>query len=104
MTEAYSIPTHFGGNPPNTDQLSAEIANSSIAIAVDRIDRLGDEVFIVFQSQISAGDKTTLNGLVSAHTPITHFVSTSPIFDAVVDSTDNGDYLLPSAAFAAGAK
>ena len=72
MTETYSIanPSHFNGTEPNLNQLETEITNSSIATAISHSGRTDDAVDIVFDSQISAGDQTTLTGLVSAHTPV----------------------------------
>lgn len=71
MTETYSIsnPSHFNGTTPQLSQLETEIANSSIATSVSYSMRDGDVVDIIFVSTISGADKTTLDGLVSSHTP-----------------------------------
>ena len=73
MTETYSIQNvaHFNGVVPNTTQLKQEVVDSSISTTIIRVDRLGDSVYIVFVSTISAGDKTTLDGLVLSHVPAT---------------------------------
>ena len=72
MTETYSIanPSHSNGTEPDISQLQTEITDSAIATAISHINRIGDAVDIVFDSQISAGDQTTLTNLVAAHTPI----------------------------------
>ena len=72
MTETYSIsnPSHFNDVEPTLSQLQTEISDSSIASgAIQYITRTGDSVDIVFDTTINAGDKTTLDGLVTAHTP-----------------------------------
>ena len=73
MTETYSIQNiaHFNGVVPNTTQFEQEIIESSISTTITRIDTVGDSVYIVFVSTISAGDKTTLDCLVSSHVPAT---------------------------------
>jgi hypothetical protein len=71
MTESYSIsdPSHFNGIIPHLVHLQEEIQSSSIVTQISHITRLGDNVDIVFSSSISASEKTTLDGLVSAHNP-----------------------------------
>jgi len=72
MTEVYSIANvnHFNGVAPEVSQLETEITSSSIVTTLNRVDIVGDDVVnIIFNSQITAGEKTTLDGLVSAHVP-----------------------------------
>jgi len=70
MTESYSITTDFGGSV-SISQLDQEIQDSSIVTSLLGINRYGDTIDIVFSSTISTGEKTTLDGIVSAHTPVT---------------------------------
>lgn len=58
-------------NEVNPSKLSSEIVDSSISTNLTRIDRLGSNIYIVFDSALSSGDKTTLDGLVAAHEHIT---------------------------------
>jgi hypothetical protein len=76
MTENYSIsnPSHFNGVVPRFIHLQNEIANSSIANTISHITRVDDNVDIVFDTQLSASEKTTLDGLVSGHNPA-NFIS-----------------------------
>lgn len=69
MTEVYSKSTDFGGQL-NTSQLQDEInADAGITTTLSYIETVDDTVNVVFASTISAGEKTTLDGLVSTHTP-----------------------------------
>ncbi len=106
MTEVYSIAnaSHFNETVPNTDQLETEITASSIATALSSTERVGDAINITFVSQISGADITTLTGLVAAHVPAVIIGNTIRNMDALVAADGSGDYLLPSAAFAAGAR
>ena len=101
-TISYSISTDFGGNI-NLNQLTDEInADGSITTKLSHINTHGDNVEIVFVSAPSAGEKTALDGVVSAHNAV--FMPTSSTFDAIVDAEGRGQYVLPSTAFAAGHK
>ncbi len=51
----------------NTSQLASEIQESAITIALDYINTSGDDIAIFFKATLSAGEETTLDGLVSAH-------------------------------------
>ncbi len=66
-TYTYSIAVDVTSGAVRPGQLSKEIATSSIVIAVERIDVTGDVLDVVMKDAISAGDKTTLDGLVQAH-------------------------------------
>lgn len=73
MTETYSIsnPAHFNGTIPDIYQLQTKIIESLIATNISHITMTDDVVDIIFVSTISSGDKTILDGLVVAHSPIT---------------------------------
>lgn len=68
-TYSYSIVTDFSGAAPNTTQLHDEI-DSDLGIAPECTIVLvsEDDVSVVFDSALSAGEKTILDGLVLAHT------------------------------------
>lgn len=51
----------------NVSQLEGEISDSSITIAVDRIDKSGDDISIHFKAALSAGEETTLDTLTTDH-------------------------------------
>jgi hypothetical protein len=51
------------------DLLKTEISASAIAVVCNDVSRDGADVRIYFASSISPGDKTLLDGIVSAHTP-----------------------------------
>ena len=50
-----------------TCNLKSEIELSSITVALDRIDTSGDVLNVFFKAVLSAGEVTTLNGLVNSH-------------------------------------
>lgn len=97
----YSYVTNFGSNL-NQSQFHNEIVASVIEQTLNNVTKIGDYVDVEFAAALSSEDQTTLENLVSAHTPYTN--TPGAIFDAIVDASGNGDYLLPSAAFAAGHK
>ena len=68
MTEVYSKTTDFGGQLA-PGQFGTEIDNSSISTTLLYVEVIADVVNVVFESTISAGDKTTLDGLVASHVP-----------------------------------
>ena len=63
----YSISTDFPNGVVATDRLTVEIQDSTIITALDYINTSGDDCDIWFKAAISAGDETTLNGIVAAH-------------------------------------
>lgn len=67
-THSYSISADTLNSALSADRLTLEIQQSSITIALDRIDINGDNFDVVFKASLSAGEITTLNGLVAAHT------------------------------------
>lgn len=95
----YSYSTDFGSDL-NQSQFHTEIIDSAIVVSLIGITKTGDDVDVEFAAALSAGDQTTLGNLISSHIPITN--TPGAIFDAIVDASGNGDYLLPSAAFADG--
>lgn len=99
-TYTKSLSTDFG-SILNTIQFQSEInAEAGIVPTCTHINTDGDDVDIVFASSLTAGEQTTLSTLTTNHTPITN--KPGAIYDAIVDASGDGDYLLPSAAFAAG--
>ena len=74
-TYTYSISLDFPGGKVNTTKLTDEIRASAIVTALDMINTDGDEIDIVFKAELSAGDKTILDGnqthpaggLIAAH-------------------------------------
>ncbi len=77
MTEIYSLSGDFTGL--TNHQLKSEIIASAITPVCTDVKTDDDVVSIMFDSEIDAGDKTTLDGLVAAHVPIansTSFVAT----------------------------
>lgn len=88
-TYSYSIADDFPGGAVNTSRLQAEIGDSSITKTVLRIDTEGDDIDIVFDAALTAGEKTTLDGdttgpaggLIAAHV---NAPSLDPV-DVVVD-------------------
>jgi len=48
--------------------LHTEIEDSSITIALDKIDVIGDVLDVWFKAVLSAGEQTILDGIVAAHT------------------------------------
>ena len=64
---SYSIQNDFPNRKVATDRLAQEIQSSSIVTALDRIDTSGDDCSVWFKDALSAGDKTTLGGLVAVH-------------------------------------
>lgn len=97
----YSYSSDFGSNWDQS-QFHDEIVASAIAQTLNGVTKTGDDIDVEFAVVLSAGDQTTLGNLVSVHAPITN--APGAIFDAIVDASGNGDYLLPSAAFANGHK
>jgi hypothetical protein len=69
MTETYSKSVDFGGQLA-AGQFHTEIEDEAgITTTLLRVDVNSDVVNVVFESTISAGEKTTLDTLVSNHTP-----------------------------------
>lgn len=71
MTTTYtkSLSSAFGGNL-NTTQLLTEItADGGISPTCITVMSIADVVDIVFDAALSGGEQTTLDGLISAHTP-----------------------------------
>lgn len=101
-TYTKSLSTDFGGNL-KPEQLHTEIEdNTTITTSLTGIELVQDDVNITFVSTLSAPEQTELDTVIAAHTPVIYIQGET--FDAIVDVTGRGDYLLPSAAFAAGHK
>lgn len=70
-TYTYSLSSDFGGNLRISHLHLDVIAEAGITPTLTRIDMEGDNVDIVFDSALSAGEQTTLNNVVSAYTYVT---------------------------------
>lgn len=68
-TYVYTISSNFSGVTPCSSKLLFEIKVSAISTTLDCINTDGDNVSIIFVDALSAGNKTILDGIVSAHTP-----------------------------------
>ena len=69
MSYEYSKSSDFPGGL-SSDKLQNEIdSNPGISPNTLRIDTINDQVFIVFDSSLTAGEKTILDSLVAAHIP-----------------------------------
>ena len=101
---SYSISADFPGTV-ETDKLVTEIAASSIATSLDRIDTDGNTIDIWFSAALSAGDKTTLDndatgpsgGLIAAHggaSTVTDFVTSAQIVGLEVSVTEDATWQL----------
>lgn len=69
----YTISSDFGGdiNNLNMSQLHKAIADDAgITPVFDGISMEGDNVDIIFTTALSGAEQTTLNGLISGHTPV----------------------------------
>lgn len=64
----YSIATDTASAALSAARLDLEIRGSSITIALDGVNVSGDVITIDFKADLSAGEETTLTGLVNAHT------------------------------------
>lgn len=92
----YSLSADFPGGAIDSTNLVNEIAASSIATGLNRIDVTGNSVSIVFASALSAGDKTTLDGdtagpaggLIAAHDNEKLSLPTAHTDDATLQTTD----------------
>ena len=69
-TYNYTISTAFPNGKVATDRLTVEIQASSIVTALDSISTLANNCAILFKDVLSAGDQTTLNGVVAAHSGV----------------------------------
>ena len=63
----FSIQNDFPNHKVASDRLTLEIQASSIVTALERIDTDGDACDIWFKAALSAGDETTLDGIVATH-------------------------------------
>jgi len=63
----YSIQNDFPNQAVDLSVLTVEIEGSAIAPGLDGITVNGDDVEIVFDADLSAGEVTILDGLVAAH-------------------------------------
>lgn len=80
----------YAKSPVAIDALTSEIQKSAIATALDYISTFGAVCSVFFKADLSAGDKTILDGVVSAHagTPLVQNqiqsvnISTIPSFSA----------------------
>lgn len=66
----YSIANDTANGALSGADLKSEIESSSITIALNDVSSAGDTLTINFKANLSAGEETTLNGVVSAHTGV----------------------------------
>jgi len=73
-SKVYTISSAFPNGKVDTARLTLEIGQSSITIAIDYIKTYVDDCTIYFKTDLSAGEWTTMDGLVAVHTgePIPH--------------------------------
>lgn len=69
-TYTYSISSDTANGKVAGDRLSKEIQDSSIVVALERIDTLGDVLDIIFKDVLLSGDSVTLDSIVSSHTGV----------------------------------
>lgn len=72
----------------NSDQLSDEIRASSIVTALDYINTNGTAVTIYFKAALSQGDQTTLDSIVSNHTPLAYYEPGSALSGSASSAAD----------------
>lgn len=63
----YSITNDFPNQAVATDKLQQEIGDSTIIVALDYIAETPTDCDVWFKADLSAGEVTTLSGIVSAH-------------------------------------
>ena len=63
----YSLSADFPNNKVDSSKLIKEIQGASITVAVDYINADASNCTVFFKANISAGEETTLDGLVAAH-------------------------------------
>ena len=92
---AYTVSVDFGGTEPDLSLFHQEILDSSISSAtldgIKRGDPTSDDVVATFDTTLSGADETTLDGLVSAHSPPTYTTEVT-VSDEV--STSSAVYIL----------
>lgn len=97
----YSINSDFS-NGVATDRLTSEIRVSSIAVALDRIDTVGDDCIIIFKASLSGTEESTLNSVVAAHSGLALPSEVLKVRAYVDESTpqpvaeDGKQYVLPN--------
>jgi hypothetical protein len=67
MNYNYNITTDISSAKVDIDRLSTEIVNSSISTVLTRLDVTGNTLTIRYSSEISVGDKASLDAIVLAH-------------------------------------
>lgn len=91
-TYNYDLQLDFPNQAINEDVLTAEIQGSSISTPLVGISVSGDDVDIIFQDALSAGDKTTLDGLVAAHQGVPFSDTVQRAFSEGESQTTSTDY------------
>lgn len=66
--ETYSVSVDFGGSFDETSFREEILAVAALAAKFQYFERVGDTVNIDFIPALTAGEKTTLDGVVSSHT------------------------------------
>jgi hypothetical protein len=102
MSYSYSITDDFK-NATEVDiaVLQKNInTDTSVPATVSTVNTLGDIITLTLTSTLTTEEKTALDNIITNYVFVEPI--TSEIYDAIVDVNGNGDYLLPSEAFADG--
>ena len=75
----YSIASDTANGAVASVELSNEIAASSITVAVDHIETAGDVLDVHMKDTLSAGNKTTLDGIITAHDGVEDEAAPDPV-------------------------
>lgn len=101
----YTISNDFGNDVSNLDMETLhKVIDASIEITaiLDSINLNGDVVVIEFETELTAGEQTSLDSIIENHVPIEKDYSI--MYGAIVDTKGNGDYSTISEAISAGKK
>lgn len=88
-TYTKSVSADFGGQV-NLSALTNEIRNSEITVSLARVDRLDDQIFIVFRDSLDPTDLSVLDQVVSAHDGSVSSVGAIPVEMPSVKFTGDG--------------
>lgn len=101
VDNTYSLAANFSAHIINLDTFQRSITQSTIAQVLSGLQVNGDVVTVSFPLALSAGDKTTLDGIVAAHTG-TPFASAPLPLRAVSIASQTSDLTTDSVAAAVG--
>ena len=94
----YSVNSDTASSQVDATALQSEVQSAAITIAVDHIAITGDILNIWMKAAISAGEKTTLDGVVAAHTgaPLAGNEAQLVEFSSSAKSNDNRPLVVSS--------